>query len=407
MHLGAFHSPANSKHVKEVFEALAQESPSPGGGEVRQVAPLGRRTCVSTSPFALVHDYLLVLRGAERTFAAMADVWPEAPVYTLLYDRDATEERFEAHPVYSSPLQRVGARQAGFRRLLPLLPLAARRLPVRDADVVVSSSSAFAHGVRPGPDAVHVCYCHSPFRYAWHERERGLSEAPTPLRPALDAVLRAIRRWDLRSTRGVTRYIANSNITRERIQKFWNRDSSVVHPPVSVERFERDEPEDYFLFVGEVVRHKRVELALEAASRAGARIKVVGTGPELERLRTLYGDSAEFVGRAEDGQLEKLYARARALVMPNVEEFGITAVEAQAAGRPVIAAGAGGALETVVEGETGVHFKPGQVDELAEAMRDTDFDRFDPDKIVGNARRFSTRRFQKRLRRAVDVAVAA
>lgn len=357
---------------------------------------------MSTSPIALVHDYLLVLRGAERTFAAMADVWPEAPVYTLLYDDEATQGRFDSHPVTTSPLQRLGARQAGFRRLLPLLPLAARRLPVDDAEVVVSSSSAFAHGVRPGPDAVHVCYCHSPFRYAWHERERGRSEAPAPLRPALDAVLGAIRRWDLRSTRGVTRYIANSNITRERIRKFWGRDAAVVHPPVAVERFERDEPEDYFLFVGEVVRHKRVELALEAARRADVPLKVVGTGPELERLRTLYGDSADFVGRAGDGQLESLYARARALVMPNVEEFGITAVEAQAAGRPVVAAGAGGALETVVDGKTGAHFQPGDADSLAEAMHDTDFDRFDPDTIEANASRFSTERFQRDMRQVVE-----
>jgi glycosyltransferase involved in cell wall biosynthesis len=351
-----------------------------------------------------VHDYLLVLRGAERTFAAMADEWPDAPVYTLLYDRAATQGRFDGHPVTTSPLQRIGARQAGFRRLLPLLPLAARRLPVDDAEVVVSSSSAFAHGVRPAPGAVHVCYCHSPFRYAWHERERGRSEAPAPLRPVLDAVLGAIRRWDLRSTGGVTRYIANSNITRERIQKFWGRDAAVVHPPVAVERFEREQPEDYFLFVGEVVRHKRVELALEAARRAGTRLKVVGTGPELERLRASYGNSAEFVGRAGDGQLESLYARARALVMPNVEEFGITAVEAQAAGRPVVAAAAGGALETVVDGETGVHFEPGDADALAEAMRQTDFDRFEPDTIEANARRFSTERFQHDLREAVEAA---
>jgi glycosyltransferase involved in cell wall biosynthesis len=350
---------------------------------------------------ALVHDYLLVLRGAERTFAAMADVWPNAPIYTLLYDDAATSGRFDEHTVTTSPLQRLGARQGAFRRLLPLLPIAARRLPLDDAKLVVSSSSAFAHGVRPGPDAVHVCYCHSPFRYAWHERGRAREEAPAPLRPALDGLLGAIRRWDRTSTRGVTQYIANSNITRERIQKFWDRDASVVHPPVAVERFHQERPEDFFLFVGEVVRHKRLEVALEAARKAKVPMKVVGTGPDLVRLEAQYGDSADFVGRAGDGQLESLYARARALVVPNVEEFGITAVEAQASGRPVVAAAAGGALETVVDGETGVHFPPGDVDALAEVMRYSDFDSFESDDIVERAQRFSVRRFQKRLTQTV------
>jgi glycosyltransferase involved in cell wall biosynthesis len=353
---------------------------------------------------ALVHDYLLVLRGAERTFAAMADVWPSAPIYTLLYDEEATQERFDEHPVVTSPLQRVGARQSGFRRLLPLLPLAARRLPLEDAKLVVSSSSAFAHGVRPAEDAVHVCYCHSPFRYAWHERRRALDEAPAPLRPAVDGLLGAIRRWDRHSSEGVTHYIANSRITRQRIRDFWGRDASIVHPPVAVERFQQDRPEDFFLFVGEVVRHKRLEIALEAAQKAQVPLKVVGSGPDLERLEAEYGDSADFVGRVGDGKLESLYAKARALVVPNVEEFGITAVEAQAAGRPVVAAGAGGALETVVDGETGVHFPPGDVDALAEIMRYSDFESFESDQIVRRAQRFSVPRFQKRLRNAVRQA---
>src|SRR5436305_6388433 len=224
-------------------------------------AALGQNEQVSLDEdgIALVHDYLLVLRGAERTFAAMADVWPSAPIYTLLYDEEATQERFEEHPVVTSPLQRVGARQSGFRRLLPLLPLAARRLPLEDAKLVVSSSSAFAHGVKPSEDAVHVCYCHSPFRYAWHERGRALEEDPTPLRPAVDGLMGAIRRWDRQSTEGETHYIANSRITRQRIRELWGRDASIVHPPVAVERFQPDRPEDFFLFVGEVVRHKRLE----------------------------------------------------------------------------------------------------------------------------------------------------
>ena len=353
----------------------------------------------------LVHDYLLVMRGAERTFAAMADCWPHAPVRTLLYDRAGTEGRFDGHPIATSRLQRLGVSQGGFRRLLPLFPLAVERLPVRDRAVVVSSSSAFAHGVRPRPGAVHVCYCHSPFRYVWHERETALRELPAPARPLLRAVLGAIRRWDVSASGRVTHYLANSAITQQRIHDFYGRESAIVHPPVAVERFHRDEPEDWFLTVSEVVRHKRIHVALDAARRAGRKIKVVGTGPDLPRLRREYEGHAEFLGRVSDDELVRLYPRARALVMANVEEFGIAGVEAQAAGRPVLAADAGGARETVVEGETGHRVPVDDVEALAAAMADADLDRLDPARIVENAARFSVQNFQAKLRAEVERAV--
>jgi glycosyltransferase involved in cell wall biosynthesis len=357
---------------------------------------------MSDPRIALVHDYLLVMRGAERTFDAMASCWPDAPIYTLLYDAAGTERRFEGHTVRPSYLQRLQVRQKGFRRLLPLFPAAAERLPVQDYDLVVSSSSAFAHGVRPRPDAVHVSYCHSPFRYAWHEFPRALEETPRLLRPAMRRFLTRIRRWDLDAADRVTHYIANSEITRERIAAMWGRDSTVVHPPVEVERFSVSEPEDYFLVVTELVRHKRVELALEAARRVGVPLKVVGTGPERQALSVRFAGSAEFLGRLSDPELAQVYSRARAVLLPNVEEFGIAAVEAQAAGRPVVAADAGGARETVIEGETGVLVPVDDVDALAEAMSQTDFDRFSPEAIRRNAERFSRDAFAERLASEVD-----
>ena len=356
------------------------------------------RSRISTG---LVHDYLLVMRGGERTFAAIADCWPEAPIYTLLFDDEGTDRRFHGRTVHPSYLQRLGIRQKGFRRLLPLYPRAAEHLPVQDHDVVVSSSSAFAHGVRPGPCAVHVCYCHSPFRYAWFERQRALEEAPRVARPLLRGVLRRMRAWDLEATERVTHYVANSQITRERIQQVWGRDSQIVHPPVEVDRFEIGSPEDFFLVVMELVRHKRVELALEAAKRAGRPIKVVGTGPDLERLKALHGDHAEFLGRVSDEQLVDLNARALALIVPNVEEFGIAAVETQAAGRPVVAVDAGGVRETVVNGSTGVLVPVGDLDALTEALRETDFTRFSPERIRQHAYGFSTQAFQAKFKAEV------
>ncbi|HET8673729.1 MAG TPA: glycosyltransferase [Thermoleophilaceae bacterium] len=345
----------------------------------------------------LVHDYLLVLRGAERTFAAIADCWPEAPVYTLLYDPDETAGRFDGREVHSSYLQRLGARQRGFRRLLPLYPRAAESLPVQDHDLLISSSSAFAHGIRQAPGATHVCYCHTPFRYVWHERQRGLAEAPRVLRPFLRRSLQRIHAWDLDASARVTHYIANSEITRERIARFWDRDAAVIHPPVDVDRFELAEPEDYLLVVTELVPHKRVDVALEAARRAARPIRVVGSGPDRERLEALHGDHAHFLGRVDDDELAGLYSRAAALVVPNVEEFGIAAVEAMAAGRPVVAPDAGGTRETVIDGETGVLVPPGDLDALAEALRVTDFDGFSPTRISAHAAGFSTASFRHRF----------
>jgi glycosyltransferase involved in cell wall biosynthesis len=350
----------------------------------------------------LVHDYLLVMRGAERTFAAMADCWPRTPIYTLLYDSEGCGGRFDDREVHTSYLQRLGMGQRGFRRLLPLFPRAAERMPVQDHDVLISSSSAFAHGVRPAPGAVHVCYCHSPFRYVWHEEQRALAEAPRPLRPLVRETLRRVRKWDVKASSRVTHFIANSQITQERIARFWGRDSVVIHPPVDVERFSIGEPEDHLLVVCELVRHKRVDAALEGARRAGRRVKVVGSGPERERLERLYGDHAEFLGRVGDEELTRIYSTAAAVVVPNVEEFGIAAVEGMAAGRPVVGMDAGGTRETVIDGETGVLVPLGDVDALAEALAETDFHSFSPERIRTHALGFSTRTFKERLSAHVE-----
>lgn len=345
----------------------------------------------------LAHDYLLVMRGAERAFAAIAELAPDAPIYTLLYDQRGTEGRFSSHPVVTSRLQRLPLRQKGFRALLPLFPGEAARLGADGHRVVVSSSSAFAHGIRTAEDAVHVCYCYTPFRYAWFERERALSEVPRAVRPLLDRTLRRIRERDLEIARTVTQYVAISKLVQERIERLWNRDAPVVHPPVDVERFAPGEAEDFFLVVGEVTRHKRHALALEAAQRAGRRVVVVGEGPELARLRQKYEGVHEFPGRLSDEALAALYPRALGLIVPNVEEFGIAAVESQAAGRPVVAVDAGGVQETVIAGETGVLVPEDDVEAMAEALAHTDFTRFDSARVRENAERFSREAFQERF----------
>ena len=350
----------------------------------------------------LVHDYLLVMRGAERSFSAIADCFPESPIYTLLFDGPHTAHVFDNREVTASYLQALRVRQSGFRRLLPFFPRAVEHLPVQEHDVIVSSSSAFAHGVRPKEGAVHFCYCYTPFRYVYYERQQALAEIPPPARPVMNSVLERIRRWDQTAASRVDHYITISRYSQQRIADIYGRDSAILHPPVDVARFSVGEPEDFFLVVTEVVRHKRVELALEAARRAGQRVKVVGSGPDLPRLRELYAGTAEFLGRIPDEELARLSSRALALIVPNVEEFGIAMVEAQAAGRPVVAADGGGAQEIVIAGTTGERVPVGDVDAMAEALREIDFTSYDPQDAVRNAQRFAQDTFCARLNDQIE-----
>jgi len=358
---------------------------------------------------ALVHDYLVFLRGAERTFAAIAEMWPQAPIHAVAYSERATEARFAGREVHTSWLRWLRPRRALLPFLLPLYPRAVESLRVSGCGLVVSSSFSFAHGVRTDPDAVHVCYCHTPFRYAWHEREAAVARAPGAVRRPLARILEGIRDWDRRASARVTRYVANSRVTQGRIERFYGREAEIVHPPVDVQRFEPLSPAEvgeHFLLVGELVAHKRPEIALDAARLAQRPIKVVGGGPELRRLRARYGDHAEFLGRVGDDRLARLYAGALALVVPGVEEFGIVSVEAQASGRPVVALRASGAAECVRDGATGVLLDRQDAAEFAAAMREVDFRRFDASVARASAERFAVPRFQAAFREAVASACA-
>jgi glycosyltransferase involved in cell wall biosynthesis len=382
--------PLSTSSPSAVHNGFAHDPPSIAS------PPVGR--------VSLAHDYLLVMRGAERTFAAIADLYSQSPIFTLLYDERGTNRRFTGRSITTSPLQHLGVGQAKFRRLLPLYPFAVQRLRPPVSDVVLSSSSAFAHGVRAPEGAVHICYCYTPFRYAWQEQDSALGEVSPALRPLLRRELRRIRRWDLSASRRVDAYIAISKLGRELIRRCYGRDAAIIHPPVETHRFAPGEPGDSLLVVSELVRHKRVHLALEAARRARAPIRVVGSGPDHAALSRAYPE-AEFLGRVCDEELVRHYASARAVLVPSIEEFGITAVEAQAAGRPVIAAAGGGALETVLDGQTGRLATPDDVDSFTQAIKELDELDFAPAGARRNAERFSVAAFQRRL--AAEVTQAA
>src|SRR5215216_2847176 len=354
---------------------------------------------------ALVHDFLLDLRGAERVFAAICEAWPDADVFTAVFDEKLTEERFADREPRTSFLQRARPTARTFRPLLPLYPHAIESFDLRGYDTVISSSSAWAHGVLVDPGAVHVCYCHNPFRYAWTEREATL-QARNPLtRPALRLLLNRWRQWDWIAAQRVDRYVANSRLTAARVGRYFGREAAVLYPPVETGRFRTAPVGDHHMVLAELMAHKRIDVAVRAFNSLRLPLIVVGDGPELRRLRRMAGPTVQFTGRVSDERVAELLARARTLVVTAKEEFGIAAVEALAAGRPVIALGEGGVRESVVEGVTGTFFERSEPACLADAVRRFDPLAIDPRACRAAAARFGADRFREQLARIVDEAV--
>ncbi len=355
---------------------------------------------------ALVHDFLLDIRGSERVFMELCAMWPEADVFTAVYDEDGTEGRFAGRAINTSFLQRLRPSARTFRALLPLYPAAIESFDLSGYELVVSSSSAWAHAVLCGEDSVHVSYCHNPFRYAWNDRDQTLARRPDPVsRAFLRAAFVRWRQWDWIAAQRTDRYLANSLTTRARIRAYFGREAAVVHPPVETARFAAGPVGDYYVLVSELMAHKQIDLAIAAFNTLRQPLIVIGDGPEARRLRRLAGPTIRFAGRLPDAVVAQVLQGARALVQTSVEEFGIAVVESQAAGRPVIARRGGGVLETVLEGETGSLWSGGP-GELACAVLEFDDAAIDPAACVRNAARFDQRNFRRRMLAEIDAAFA-
>src|SRR3954463_1295409 len=357
---------------------------------------------------ALVHEFLLDLRGAERVFGALCDMYPQADLFTAVYDERGTEGRFAHRTINTSFLQRLRPTARTFRALLPLYPYAMEALDLRGYDLVISSSSAWAHGVSVEEAPVLVVYCHNPFRYAWNAREETLRGRGPLARAALSAVFSRWRQWDWIAAQKVDRYVANSETTARRVRRYFSREAAVVSPPVELERFRVAEPGAVgpeYVVLSELMRHKRIDVAIEAFNRLRLPLVVVGNGPDERRLHRLAGPTVRFEGRVSDERAAQLLSRSRALVVTATEEFGIAAVEAQAAGRPVVALAEGGVHETVVEGETGVFYEEPTVEALCAAVTSFDPLEADPEACIRNAQRFYVTHFRAAMKRVVDEAV--
>jgi glycosyltransferase involved in cell wall biosynthesis len=363
-------------------------------------------TAHSEPKVALVHDFLLDIRGAERVFLELCQMWPQADVYTAVYDPKGTEGRFAGRTVHSSFLQWTRPTAKTFRALLPLYPVAIESFDFGDYDIVVSSSSAWAHAVLCDEQTVHVSYCHNPFRYAWNDRERTLSRRRDPFtRAFLRAAFSRWRQWDWIAAQRTDRYVANSRTTQARIRAYFGREAGIVHPPVDTGRFSPGPVGEHYVVVSELMPHKEIDIAIEAFNYLRLPLKVIGDGPDARRLRRSAGPTISFTGRLSDQAVADAVQGARALIMTSVEEFGIAAVESQAAGRPVIARRGGGALETVIDGVTGCFWAGGPMD-LAQAVREFDDTATDTQACVRSAARFDSGVFRRRMLAEVEAACA-
>ncbi len=351
---------------------------------------------------AIVHDYLNQRGGAERVVLELARIWPEAPICTSLYRRESTFPEFQSLDIRTSPLQHLPVDRS-FRNLLPLYPLAFRSFGRLDQDLVISSSSGWAHSVRTGPGTFHVVYCHTPARWLYGSEYLRASPRQALLKPLSPA----LRAWDGRAAARPSLYVANSGAVRQRIWDAYGREAPIVHPPVDTERFTPSPRGERLLVLCRLLPYKRVDAIVAAASLAGIGLDVVGTGPAEQKLRSIAGPTVTFHGRLQDEELRQLMQSARAVCVPGEEDFGIVPVEAQAAGKPVVALGRGGALETVIDGVTGAFFYDHSPQSVLRAIERCEEIATPPAEIARHAQRFSKEAFRTKLLTTIAQASSA
>lgn len=355
---------------------------------------------------ALVHDWLNQRGGAEDVLETLVRLYPGAPVYTSLYDSDVMPAAWRDWDIRPLWLDRAPAIHAHHQPYLPLYPAAWSGLDLSEYDVVLSNKSGFCHGFRKGPDTLHICYCLAPTRYVWqldaYLQREGIGGLP---RAALKAFMPMLRRWDYAAAQRVDRFIAISTEIQARVRKFYGRESDLIYPPVDTARFQPvSTTGDYFFVLSRLIPYKRIDLAVEAATRLNLSLKIGGRGRDLERLRALAGPTIEFLGYVPDEDAPRLMAESRAFLFPGLEDFGITPVQAQAAGRPVIAFRGGGALDTVIPGLSGELFDEQVVNSLAQVMENFDPSAYDPAAMRAHALQFDSATFMQQMATYVDQA---
>ncbi len=358
---------------------------------------------------ALIHDHLAQDGGAEKVLKVLADLFPAAPIYTLLYEQKQVNKYFKDRQIQTSIIQKLPGGVKHYQWYLFFMPIAVEFFDLRGFDVVISSASAFAKGVITSPDTLHICYCHTPTRYLWSDTHQYLNELKYNkwLKKIISLVLNRIRLWDRAAADRVDLFIANSATVQKRIAKYYRRESSIIYPPVETEKFSvidlsAQKPEDkYFLIGCRLAPYKRVDIVVEAFKQLGPdyRLKIFGDGVDLARLKKIAAGATniEFLGRVSEEEKPQLFAKAQAFINPQEEDFGITVIESMAAGRPVIAYEKGGAAETVTEGQTGLFFKEQTPEALAAAIKKFSSYHFDSALIRASAEKYSVANFKEQI----------
>jgi len=348
---------------------------------------------------ALIHDHLTQEGGAEKVLQVLQDIYPQAPTYTLFYDAEKIKT-FKDKKIITSFLQKMPWALKKYQMYLPLMPTATESYNLIDYDMVISSCSAFAKGVITRSNTIHICYCHTPTRYLWSDTHRYVEELGYNriIKKIIPLILTRLRQWDRLAADRVDYFLASSKNVAKRIEKYYGRTSIVIYPPVETDKFKiSDKLQNYFLIGGRLVAYKRYDLAIEAFNHLKIPLKIFGEGPERKNLEKMAKSNIEFLGKVNNEKLTELYSQAQAFIHPQIEDFGITAVESMASGRPVIAFAAGGALETVIEGKTGKLFDEQTWESLADAVIRMQKEKYNPQSIKLHAEKFRTDRFKKEI----------
>lgn len=355
---------------------------------------------------AIVHDYLMQYGGAEKVVEVLHGMYPEAPIYTSAYLPGRLPDSFRTMDIRTSFIQSLPFLERSFKRYLMFYPMAFKSFDLTGFDVVISSSSGFAKGVRTAPSTLHVCYCYAPARFLWdHQRYIDKEPLSGATKLILSMALKPLKMWDLQSNSGVKHFIAISKNIQEKIERIYRRSSDVIYPPVAVSNLTASTcSADYFLVVSRLVAYKRIDLVVEAFNRLRKPLRIIGDGPYRPVLEKMAGPNIAFLGSVDQKNLYENYSHCRAVIFPGDEDFGIVPVEAQAFGRPVIAYASGGALETVKDGVTGIFFSQASAESLGSAVERFDglegF--FEPSEIRRNALRFDRAVFEDKIRRFID-----
>ncbi len=356
---------------------------------------------------ALVHDHLTQNGGAEKVLDKLHEVYHDSPIYTLVYDKQKMPPHFQEKNIKTSFIQKFPGGVKKFEWFLTFMPAATENYNLSEYDVVLSSASGFSKGIITKPGALHICYCHTPTRYLWNDTFNYVRELKQNflIKKSLPLVLTKLRQWDRLAAERVNIFVANSQEVQKRIKKYYRRDSVVIYPPVETSKFKvRSTPDDFFLTGGRLVPYKRYDLTIKTFNRLGMKLKIFGDGPILKDLQKIAGPKIEFLGRVSEETKIELFEKCLAFINPQVEDFGITTVEAMAAGRPVIAYQAGGALETVIDDVTGHFFNEQEWETLADVLIRFRPEKFDSQQIRQHALQFDEEIFKQNIQNLVTRA---